>query len=108
MAETAQAGTTQGDSRVKRYGVRRNIAQKIAESEPRDVDASMIRGVLTSREMSVAIRLVDGVSSKEIARELQISVKTVDTHRGHILEKLNTRNNVTLTLMFLRAGIREL
>jgi two-component system response regulator NreC len=51
---------------------------------------------LTAREEDVLWRLADGWTSKEIADELLISVKTVDTHRSHILHKLNLRRRAEL------------
>lgn len=57
---------------------------------------------LTEREMQVAKLLALGKTSHEVADELGISVKTVDTHRGHLLEKLALRNNVELARHALR------
>jgi DNA-binding NarL/FixJ family response regulator len=47
--------------------------------------------VLSDRELEVFELIGRGRGSREIAAELHISVKTVDTHRGHIKEKLNLR-----------------
>lgn len=44
---------------------------------------------LTSREREVVQLLAEGKSNKEIAEILYISVKTVETHRSHLMEKLN-------------------
>ncbi len=51
---------------------------------------------LTRREQQIAGMLAVGYRNSEIADELQISIKTVDTHRGHVLQKLNLRGNVEL------------
>ena len=45
-------------------------------------------GVLTSRERRVVQLISEGCTSKEAAQRLQISVKTVDTHRSNIMRKL--------------------
>lgn len=47
---------------------------------------------LTPRELEVAERLAQGLSNKETARELDISPRTVETHRAHILSKLDIRS----------------
>ncbi len=44
---------------------------------------------LTPREYEVLARIVDGKSNKMIANEFNISPRTVETHRGHIMDKLN-------------------
>ena len=60
---------------------------------------------LTPRELEVATRLATGATNREIADEFDISVKTVDTHRGHVLTKVGARNNVTLAHLALRFGL---
>ncbi len=47
---------------------------------------------LTDRERDVLDRVVNGLSSKAIARELDISYRTVELHRSHIMEKLQVRS----------------
>ena len=57
---------------------------------------------LTPRERVVAALLAAGKTCREVAAELGVSVKTVDTHRQHVLHKLHVRNNVELVLLLLR------
>lgn len=64
-----------------------------------------VLAMLTSRERQVAERLGYGDTNREVADKLDISVKTVDTHRGHILKKLSLRNNVALARLLAKAGI---
>ncbi len=59
---------------------------------------------LSQRERQVADMLVTGANNHEVAEELGIAIKTVDTHRGHILKKLKLRNNVELALYAVRRG----
>lgn len=56
---------------------------------------------LTPRETAVARLLAVGVTNGGIAKLLDISQKTVDTHRLHILKKLGAANNVVLARMAL-------
>jgi DNA-binding NarL/FixJ family response regulator len=51
---------------------------------------------LTKREQEVLALVASGRSNKEVADALFISVKTVDTHKNHILEKLGLRNTAEL------------
>ena len=63
-----------------------------------------LRAKLSPRESLVLDRLANGATNREIADELSISVKTVDTHRGHVLAKLRLRNNSDLTRFAIRIG----
>ena len=51
---------------------------------------------LSDREMQIVKALKEGLSSKEIAGELSISLKTVEVHRHNILKKLKLKNTVSL------------
>lgn len=53
------------------------------------VSTAQDSGVLTRRELTVLKLLAEGRNNKEIARELDISVRTVETHRQNIKSKLN-------------------
>jgi DNA-binding NarL/FixJ family response regulator len=56
---------------------------------------------LTVRETEVAHLLAEGKSNKDVARLLDISVRTVETHRAHILSKLNIRSTTQLVRLLL-------
>ncbi len=60
---------------------------------------------LTSREREVAFLLARGETNAEIGKALEISTKTVDTHRGHLLKKLGCRGNVALARLMIRDGL---
>jgi len=70
---------------------------------PKDAEAFIAAGdghpasALTAREQQVMEMLSRGLTNREIAEHLEISIKTVDTHRGHVLKKLGLRNNSELT-----------
>lgn len=63
---------------------------------------------LTEREYEICQLLVEGHSSRDIADMLTISVKTVETHRGNLLRKLNIDNLADLTKYAIRKGITPL
>jgi len=61
--------------------------------------------LLTSREREILQLLAEGKTNKEVATALNISPYTVETHRGHILQKLNLHNSAELVLYAVRKGI---
>lgn len=63
---------------------------------------------LTPRERDVAHGIAEGRTNRAIAEELKISIKTVDTHRSHLLKKLGCKNNVLLVRYMLKEGVATL
>jgi DNA-binding NarL/FixJ family response regulator len=61
--------------------------------------------VLTPRELQVLKLIAEAYTSKEIAKELFISVKTVERHRQNILDKLGMSDRVELTRYAIRRGL---
>src|SRR5437016_5722424 len=61
--------------------------------------------LLTSREREILQLLAEGRTNKEVSTALNISPYTVETHRGHILQKLNLHNSAELVLYAVRKGI---
>jgi DNA-binding NarL/FixJ family response regulator len=61
--------------------------------------------VLTPRELQVLKLIAEAYSSKQIAQELVISVKTVERHRQNILDKLGMSDRVELTRYAIRRGL---
>lgn len=57
-------------------------------------EASLLMSTLTKREFNVLALLADGHTSKEIARELEISPRTVEIHRRHILRKFSVKTTI--------------
>jgi DNA-binding NarL/FixJ family response regulator len=60
--------------------------------------------VLTSREREVLQLLAEGLSNQEIAEQLSISVKTVETHRSNMMKKLGVDSKTELVKYALRKG----
>jgi DNA-binding NarL/FixJ family response regulator len=59
---------------------------------------------LTERESQVVLRVARGFSNKEIAAQLDISVKTVETHKLRSMEKLGLRSRAEVVQFALRQG----
>jgi len=64
--------------------------------------------ILSDREREVLQLLAEGHNSKEIAYKLNISAKTIETHRKNIMEKLNIFNIAELTKYAVREGLTTL
>ena len=69
---------------------------------------SGVFSVLTPREREVLQSLSEGLSTKEIAARLGISIKTVETYRVQIMEKLDIHSVAELTKYAIREGITSL
>lgn len=64
--------------------------------------------ILTPRECEVLQLLAEGKNTKEIASSLHVSVKTVETHRNKIMEKLDIRSIAELTKYAIRERLTPL
>ena len=74
-------------------------------NKPENFSGEDKQSLLSEREDEVLQLLVEGHSTKDIAKKLFISVNTVATHREHIFDKLNLKNIVELTLFAVKKGI---
>jgi DNA-binding CsgD family transcriptional regulator len=63
---------------------------------------------LTERERRVLELIADGKSSKEIARIIEMSVKTVDARRRRIMQKLGIESIAELVKYAIRLGITSI
>jgi two-component system, NarL family, response regulator NreC len=63
--------------------------------------------LLTSREREVLQMIAEGKTNKEIATVLNLSVYTVDAHRGRIMEKLNLHSAPELVRFAIRNGLTD-
>jgi len=71
-------------------------------------EESRVISILTPRELEVLKLVAEGRSTPQIACEIDISMKTVDSHRQHIMDKLNIRGIADLTRYAIRKGISPL
>jgi len=63
---------------------------------------------LSERESEILQMISEGKSSKDITASLNISIKTVETHRQHIMRKLGVHNVAALTKYAIREGLTSL
>ncbi|MCB0517850.1 MAG: hypothetical protein H6577_12565 [Lewinellaceae bacterium] len=76
------------------------VSQLLEENERLKNQLMLFR--LTDREKEILALIVKGLTSKEIAGQLNISKLTVDTHRKHIQQKLEISNTVELIKLALQ------
>ena len=77
-------------------------AQGSIEPKPGD-----IRSQLTEREQTILLQLAQGLSNKDVARDLDISVRTVETHRKNIKRKLGISSTAVLTRYAMEHGVLQ-
>lgn len=83
------------------------IYEEGAKSEDGEVDADFYDG-LTERELEVLTLIAEGLTNREIADKLYISIKTVQAHRANIMEKLDLHDRVALTKYAIKKGLISL
>ena len=64
--------------------------------------------VLTGREIEILKLYVEGLINKEISDKLDISIRTVETHKNHIMRKLGLKSTVELVKYAIRNKIAEI
>lgn len=64
-----------------------------------------VGAALTSREREILQLLAEGLTAKEIASHLYLSIKTIETHRRNIMDKLKLRSIAQLTKYAVREGL---
>ena len=69
--------------------------------------ATLKQTQLTPREAEVLQLIAEGFANKQIAAELGISIKTVEKHRDHLMQKLDIHETAGLTRYAIQAGIIE-
>jgi two-component system response regulator NreC len=87
-----------------------SVARKVVEDYLRRVETGEEReryDGLTTREKEILTLIASGSSNQQIAEKLFISIKTVQTHRAHILEKLGLHDRTELVRYAIRKGLIE-
>jgi two-component system response regulator NreC len=85
-----------------------SISRKIIEEYIRQAEATAEKDSydrLTNREREILQLIAEGHSTREIAELLHISVKTVETHRTHLMYKLDIYSTARLTQYAIRKGV---
>ena len=104
----ALRAVSRGDSYLSPSISRVVIEDYLRVSTPGASGAKSLYDTLTVREREIFQLLAEGLKNQEIAERLHVSVKTVETHRAHIMEKLNLNNIAELVKYSIEIGIVQL
>ncbi|ACK54070.1 MULTISPECIES: response regulator transcription factor [Thauera] len=99
--EMAIAAVMRGDVYLS-PAVSRHLVGNMLARPPEDERAA---SVLTPRQTEILELIGSGLGTKEIARRLDLSVKTVEAHRAQIMERLGVRDIANLLLEAARRGL---
>jgi len=82
------------------------VTQQVVDAiaRPGERSTSAVSG-LTKREREVLKLIADGLSSKEIAHKLGVSLKTIESHRANLMDKLDIHKVSGLVRFAVRAGL---
>jgi DNA-binding NarL/FixJ family response regulator len=80
-------------------GIPRSVLQRVGHGRDDPYDR------LTTRERQILQSICEGKTNREIAESLGLAVKTIDTHRTHLMRKLNIHDQTSLVKYALRKGI---
>ena len=84
------------------------IAQTFVDVEDEDSDQSPLPGTpLTAREVEIVELLAEGKTNKEVATALGVSTRTVESHREHIMHKMNFQSLADLVRFAIRHNLVE-
>ncbi len=85
----------------------RSASDVLADQYVRQFSRTGIRPftVLTKRELEILGHIAQGKSNKEIARACGVSFRTVESHRGHIMEKLDLHDVASLIRFAIAKGL---
>lgn len=84
------------------------VSQQLSDLLRRKLEGEEIQNVLerlSTREREVLRHIAEGSSNKEIAQQLGISVRTVESHRDSLMKKVGIKNVAGLTRLALRSGL---
>ncbi|MBI5772029.1 MAG: response regulator transcription factor [Verrucomicrobia bacterium] len=84
------------------------VATLVAEEVRRRFEVADGSNALSARELEIVRRVAEGQSTKEIAFELKVSTKTVETHRTNAMEKVGEKSVAGLTKFAVREGLTKL
>ena len=84
------------------------LSPGLKDAAPGDDAVSDIFTRLTRREREVLQLIAAGYNTKQMAEELKVSSKTIETHRVNLMKKLDVSNPVELALFALREGVSPL
>jgi FixJ family two-component response regulator len=83
--------------------IKKDLETRVYNAEKRKYTSRLES--LTPRELEVMLLVVNGLSNKEAAKQLNVSNRTVDVHRAKIMEKMQAQDLADLTVMAMHCGL---
>jgi len=80
------------------------VSRSVVEGFLRDTEPVPVEG-LTARQREILQMIAEGHSTKEIARILNVSIKTIETHRSRLMDRLDIHDVPGLVRFAIRAGL---
>jgi two-component system response regulator NreC len=78
------------------------------EKEKQKTKIENLHNILTDREIEIIKLVAEGIINKEISDKLNISTRTVDTHKANILHKLNLKSSVDIVKFAIKNELIKL
>ncbi|MDX2196860.1 MAG: response regulator transcription factor [Cytophagales bacterium] len=82
-----------------------NVILEMLQNKPRKAGGKQHSTRLTKKEKHILKLIVSGLNSREIAQKLELSIRTVDNHRAHIMKKTGVKNAVELVKLALKENL---
>lgn len=101
-------GTPYFSEEILRAVRERTLPERLPNSQQKKGDPALAEdptASLTDREYEILQMIASGHSNREIAEILKLSIKTVETHRMHVMGKLDIHDVATLTRYAIRKGL---
>ncbi|MEO8384851.1 MAG: response regulator transcription factor [Betaproteobacteria bacterium] len=83
--------------------VSRHVVSGFLHGKPHQTESSM--DALTARQREILQMIAEGKSTKQIAFQLEVSIKTIETHRAALMERLDIHDLAGLVLYAVRHGV---
>ncbi len=103
--ELALRAVMKGETYLTPAVSRKVIADYMGRVEGKRSQDTGAFGILTPRQREVLQMIAEGLTTKDIARKLNLSVKTVETHRMQLMERLDIHDIAGLVRYAIRAGL---
>ncbi|NTV50410.1 MAG: response regulator transcription factor [Geobacteraceae bacterium] len=84
------------------------VAKLMAGSANEAVIQDELYGLLTAREQQVLRMVAEGMTSREIATKVNLTIKTVENHRANLMKKLNVHSKMELVKYAAKLGLIDL
>ena len=86
----------------------KNYISNVRKSKEPETEKNKEETVISSREKQILQMVIEGLSNQDIADKLFISIRTVESHKNHIMQKLGIKSMIELIKYAIRNNIAEI